>query len=287
MNSRTKFDCSYRTQVDPFQTGDGRWLHAEHLITHGGSPTPLDDELVHLAFAFQLHLVHGGDKDSAAGFKDISKAKRVYENNNAHQWEIQARLIAGETYEAIEDKTGVPADTLLMFHRVFFDVPMNRSGTDWILTRVIGIGPWGPAEPTLKQIWTYAALAGGPFLVDLLTADYFDRSEPAIPNRRLLAEQAEVCVRMFCVPLHDREASARLVRDAERVFDIDRMGQTSSQSLPVHFDTLRMAAGMPPRNHQANQDRPQQEAGARDNTKKAPMAKEIKKEGPNANQRSV
>jgi hypothetical protein len=74
------------------------------------------------------------------------------------------------------------------------------------------MGDWTYRQPTLAEIWKYLALAGGPYVLELVLADYFGRPEPEYPDRALTAQLLRASVLAYAEgrrsPLEVREVLA-------------------------------------------------------------------------------
>ncbi|HVS40299.1 MAG TPA: hypothetical protein VMS17_32375, partial [Gemmataceae bacterium] len=72
---------------------------------------------------------------------------------------------------------------------LFFDVAESLAATDWTTYSAIGLGRIRPAAVSEGDIWRFTAFFGGEHPLDLIIADHRGRTEPAVADRHLLAEQ--------------------------------------------------------------------------------------------------
>lgn len=120
----------------------------------------------------------------------IAAALNLHEADGPPRWEIEARLLAGETSEAIAQRVGLDAAVVEWFHDLFFDVREMLGATDWICASVLQLRIGAIPEPAEPTIWKYFGFGGGPLLVDVLAGDHLGRPAPDWPERARLARQA-------------------------------------------------------------------------------------------------
>jgi hypothetical protein len=143
----------------------------EYLRDRARSETPHDlqslrDRLPDLYAAHDIHIAAGVVRD-----------------------EIEARLLAGQTFEDITAYMSVPVDVIARYAHLFFDVVDYLHCSDWLLWSAVRRSPSRPSRADEGDIWRYMSLAGGRFVLDVIVADYLGRSQPILPNRDLLAKQ--------------------------------------------------------------------------------------------------
>jgi hypothetical protein len=149
--------------LDPFAQPDRRWDLAFRLAAdrrrlrreHRADP-PLLAAVAHLR----------GRQDA-----DIAAALRLYESNGVPRWAVEAWLLAGLVDAEVTRRTGLAPAVVAAYEGLFWAVRRRRGCTDWLLLRCVGPAAWrGFRRDEVRQLWAYAAIAGGPLLVDLLIA---------------------------------------------------------------------------------------------------------------------
>jgi hypothetical protein len=81
------------------------------------------------------------------------------------RWQLEARILAGQSYEEIASKCAVPRETVALYEAVFFDVSNCLDSWMYILFQVVGLY----AEPGLEDVGTLLKFYGyraGPLVLD-------------------------------------------------------------------------------------------------------------------------
>jgi hypothetical protein len=109
----------------------------------------------------------------------ISGALRLYDEAGHRLWEIQARILAGQSDEAIGTLCGVPAEVIDWYEALFFQVRENLHAHDWVHLRAIGTRVGSVAKyPDLATLWRGMAYTGGELVLDLFIAVTLGRPLP-------------------------------------------------------------------------------------------------------------
>jgi hypothetical protein len=130
------------------------------------------DSAVAAAAAFRKNLVKG--KQPAKNRKPdrdalmLEAAYEMFTADGLNRWELEARLLAGQTDAEISARCGLPADAVAIYETIFFHVrPCTAS--DYLIKHAVGRGVWcGFDNEEVRQFWAYCGLAGGPVVVDLV-----------------------------------------------------------------------------------------------------------------------
>jgi hypothetical protein len=178
------------------------------LSGDGKRPASWEDAAVTLALDYILALNKAGSDAERAHIEqrmpDVAAAFGLHVEAGPACDEIQARLLAGQSIDAIAGKVGIPARLVEIYERLFFHVSDALKASDWLFQQAVGIYVGMRRAPTRGETWKYMALAAGPAAVDMLVADYHGRDEPRIHDRDLLAEKARFlvweCTRGFSLP---------------------------------------------------------------------------------------
>lgn len=104
-------------------------------------------------------------------FPYIADAYDIYKKEGAAgtRWEIEARLLAKESYESIGKKTAAPAETIEAFEKLFFNVEDRLTNKSWLINCVIGRSVHvGLSERDYDLLWKLYGLLGGPVMLDLI-----------------------------------------------------------------------------------------------------------------------
>jgi hypothetical protein len=83
------------------------------------------------------------------------------------RWEIEARILAGETVEVIVQDTGLHADVIKWYELWFFDVRSRLDHRAYIMHQVIGWNALG-AAPDVGTVWKHYAYRSGPCVLDAI-----------------------------------------------------------------------------------------------------------------------
>ena len=118
----------------------------------------------------------------------------LHESNEPRAWEVQARLLSGQSDADIAAKCNLALETATVYGQLLFDVRCRRHAWAWILSRVIGHGPWeGFRDNEVQQFWAWMGWAGGPPIVDLLIEQFLAVCRPG--NSRTLGVYLPRCLR--------------------------------------------------------------------------------------------
>jgi hypothetical protein len=99
----------------------------------------------------------------------LSAARSLrFQGDPPQRLELEARLLAGETFDAIAEKCGVPADVGAAYEAVFFNVSERLQATDYILSQVIGERLYVPGALRPDDFVKFSAYRGGPYVVDAM-----------------------------------------------------------------------------------------------------------------------
>lgn len=182
-----------------FREPDWRWARVRTLVDR--FPTPgrasrHDDEFVRGARTFTVRLRNAELHDDQA-----AKAKLWFETpdlyyalefhrrlNEAHDkvMYMEARLLAGQSFEAIADVMGVTPGTIKWYEALFFNIVDHLKQRDWITSQVLipaikrspltaGGGPFqnqDVVKPFLDGSLKMFAYFGGPHVVDALLSGF-------------------------------------------------------------------------------------------------------------------
>jgi hypothetical protein len=78
------------------------------------------------------------------------------------RWEVEARILAGQSDSEIATRCHLPADVIGTYAEVFFDVRPRLAARGWIAARVIGPGLYcGFSDGDVGALWAMCGWSGG------------------------------------------------------------------------------------------------------------------------------
>ena len=117
------------------------------------------------------------------------------------RWQVEARILARQSWETIAAKTGLTVESLILYERLFYHVTDRLDDYPYVLHEVIA---WHHAGANrVGTIWQYYAYRGGPDVLDTFLYGYPSSRDPQTlaAVRKFLVEDFldELCVRrMVC-----------------------------------------------------------------------------------------
>jgi hypothetical protein len=132
------------TPHDPSQDPAHRWRRAGCLIDHDLTPFwAKDDSVVWTAWRYRRELagcpVHDDGVIVAPGFTAIAEAHRCYAAAPPMvRAELEARLLAGQSDEAVAAKVNMSPAGVAAYHALFFEVRPHLQADTYIATIVLG-----------------------------------------------------------------------------------------------------------------------------------------------------
>lgn len=157
---------------NPNRPADWRWRRAVLLVEGRIKRSRrVDDTWVLRAARFQATLRgcrDDGDHEALAeGMPDLYGAHSYFADPDPmRRWSLEARILSGESFEAIAGRFGIDAGVVTAFEKVYFDL-VDRLDTDYVLLVAVGLHP-GPTTPSLGSIWKWFGLHGGAHVLDFL-----------------------------------------------------------------------------------------------------------------------
>ena len=210
-------------RIDPLRPAAFRWARAQRLFLLGDRLDPgRDDQLTELVLDYQQTL---GGTDCppvcpAPRFRLLHRAHRIYAENGETRWELEARLLAGQSDREISRRVGLPRGMIALYHDSFCTCRDRLSASDCILTTFIGRGPVvGFAPGDLGGVWRWIAYFGGVHMLDAVIAATSKQTrrhaypEDALESARrfVLAAQIPVTARFTSLA-----AVAEMIDETER-----------------------------------------------------------------------
>jgi hypothetical protein len=160
---------------------DWRWRLAAHLA-EGQGPIPRcwSDGWVRRAARFAEALRHCRNADGVLRLPPrmsaIDQAYRLYVGpESLRRWEVEARLLAGESFAQVAAKCDSTPDVIAAYHALFFDVQGSLEACDYIVNVVIGPKAHGGlSEADTEVILKLFGYTYGSPLLDAVLAYYRD-----------------------------------------------------------------------------------------------------------------
>jgi hypothetical protein len=172
---------------DAFKHPGWRWRRCGYLLQHRRPPVSgLDDGSTREGWSFRRALLDCRDDAErgqlALDFPALAQAHRVFTGGPLKRVELEARLLADQTDDAIAAKCGIAAAAVGAYHLTFFEIRPHLSAHSYIVNAVIGpkahFGLMPEDRDVLLKLVGYGM--GGPG-VDALLA-YF-AEPPVVPAR--------------------------------------------------------------------------------------------------------
>jgi hypothetical protein len=100
------------------------------------------------------------------------------------KWEMQARLLAGESYERIAERVKVHPETIAWYAALFFDVADRLANKGWVAHVVLGESlQCGLHEREYDMLWKIYGYIGGPVVLDAMVDRTFCAARPDKPDQ--------------------------------------------------------------------------------------------------------
>ncbi len=110
---------------------------------------------------------------------ELRRAFELYQTWGPLRWDVEARILAGQSDEEVAAATAVPVTVVVAYEHAFFDVRHRLEACDYILGAVVGHSPFRCFdEGDLKGLWGYYGYAAGPRILELVMSVSLGRSLP-------------------------------------------------------------------------------------------------------------
>jgi hypothetical protein len=128
---------------DPFQDPAWRWRRYGHLLDHGRHPSPsLDDDATREAWLFrraQARCRTEADCERlTADYPALAEAHALYTGEPLKRWELEARVLAGDSDEVIAARCGLSAAAVAAYHATFYEVRPHLHAATHVVNVLIG-----------------------------------------------------------------------------------------------------------------------------------------------------
>ena len=169
---------------NPWRPVDARWQRATRLVELGGNEphaSPNRDSgpgsgWIHKAQRFQIALraakSYQDQMQVITGHPEIYFAHWIHEvetSSRSVRWAVEARILAGETDQAIANKNGCRAEVIHAYEALFFSVRDRLQHKDFILHAVLGEDlQCGQKSLENGMLWKLFGFLAGPHVLDAL-----------------------------------------------------------------------------------------------------------------------
>jgi len=170
--------------------------------------------------------------------------EQLHEQDGSVAWEIEARLLAGQSDEVIADQLGIPVVDIADYVAAHFDFRADLGRDTWLFLNAVQ-GRLTPGEElTEGDIWRLVAWLYGPVGLNLIIDDYRGLTDPENTEATVLANlfRAQALIR-FVDPRSRAYADAlRLTRKR-----FSRRRDASARQIAAQCDLLLVTAGWNPK----------------------------------------
>jgi hypothetical protein len=160
--------------TNPLRPPDWRWKYGKQLA-EAQAPKTRAGRHVGLVRKFNMVLLECQSETDhlqlVDEWPDLYEAWRIYSNEQAKsaRWEIEARLLAGQPFEAIAKLTRVSPEILTLYEKVFFDVLDKLDAPSYIVHTVLFESfNRGVSEKHHDILWKMFGYWAGPHVLDFL-----------------------------------------------------------------------------------------------------------------------
>ncbi len=197
-----------------FRTLHWRWDLAQCLVRECRLLKPFGDDRAFAAVQFLREQSDCSARRSRLRFQDrwqhLLSARQLGETKTSVRWEIQARILTGETDKLIADRFGIAPETVGWFESLFFHTRDRLRAYDWVAS-VIGLGlRYGVEADDIDKSWMSFGFFGGSLVLDAVIAASIryglvrdhpvcERTDPRAFETHLL-ESAHLAVRAMMLP---------------------------------------------------------------------------------------
>lgn len=170
---------------DPFRPVNWRWERARWLREHGKYlKRAMDDEFTDVAKKFQSEEDRVRNPVDSfrleAKYPGVFNAKELYEREERDaRWTIEARLLAGESYDRIATRHMTSPEVIFWYEKLFFNVLPCLNAPDYIVNVVIGSAVHhGLTDREYDLLWKLFGYFAKGFVLDFLITTFAGAAAP-------------------------------------------------------------------------------------------------------------
>ena len=183
-------DCSHEPWESPFLPLDWRARDARRVAA--GENSKWADDCDEYVLDYVNYLRSIGVSDFKSGQVEVTQqwaaihtACKLAERNDPVQWEVRARLLAGQSGMEIGVRYNLPPDAIEWYEQLFFAIRARRKAEKYLLLHTVGDGVHrGFLNPEVGNFWAWLALGGGWYRYWTCSSRSFTPRDAAL-NRRL------------------------------------------------------------------------------------------------------
>jgi hypothetical protein len=162
-----------RWEWDCFLPPNWRFEDAQRLAAGEEPQWSSDDPAIVECAAYLEAVAAAHDEQEQAAVRHrwpwLAAAHEIAQQDGPRRWEVEARLLAGQTDEAIGARCALPPETLSWYEQVFFNVRPRHHARMWVCNQVIGPGiQHGFSDDEVGPLWAAFAYFGGPIVLNAL-----------------------------------------------------------------------------------------------------------------------
>jgi hypothetical protein len=175
---------------------------------------------------------------------DVAAAISIFEGSQTTRWAVEARLLAGETIEAIAGKTALTPQAVALFEALFFNVSDRLENRGYLIHIAVGLYPT-PREPDPGLVWRLFGLLGGPVVLDALIDHNFGSPDRPEDERFLDELRLKLVVALKLLPI-DATTAPKLIRLYLRLRQAELAAERARQAAVDLMPNIRtMLADLP------------------------------------------
>ena len=156
---------------DPSRPPCWRWLLAGEILEGLHADMDDSDGDLQALVAFRAAMAAGQENDNQA----LDAAYKVFTEDGPQRWELEARLLAGQTDAMIAERCGLTEESVTWYESIYFSIRGSLGAWGYIRQHVIGAGiDCGFRNDELRAFWAWLTFSGQPLAIELLI-DTFHR----------------------------------------------------------------------------------------------------------------
>ena len=152
---------------DPFLPPHWRWLRALRLAEKASHRLKgVNDPAIPPVIEFLLARRKANYKVTPM-YAALEAALALHEDDSPRQWEVRARLLAGQSDDEIAVRCKLQPSVVEWYATLFYDIRPRLEATDWLVANVLRFGGTaGFRNSDVGPFWAFLALSGGPIALD-------------------------------------------------------------------------------------------------------------------------
>jgi hypothetical protein len=172
---------------DAFLRPDWRSLDGRRLAHGEDAEWSSDDpDVVEFAAYIAAMADAHNDQQKQATVRDrwqaISAAHEIAQQDDVRRWQLEARILAGQTDAEIANRLGLAADTIAWYERLYFSVRDSLHAGDYVANQVIGTGIHaGFVDDEVGPFWMAIGYFGGPVVLESFIDSFVRVWQPGEP----------------------------------------------------------------------------------------------------------